>query len=756
MVSQWLSALFWRVLFLSMLALLPAGRARSIQIDALLGFGPGPENAFYRAGCWTPLTVSLSGAGIRGAGQVQVVVRDWQTVTRYVRRVPLREGPINEVVRFGILMRARPASYLPPGTPSAPDIRVILLVNGQKKAEEVLSLPEEVPPTAFNVLALTGNPDGLFFLQRKNPGLIHRGYVAEQADARATGPLPQSQSPLAAGAILHTHTMDPRALPEFAQAYEMMDAIVLGDLSLDRLTPAQLRALENYVVDGGLLIVTGNDNTARLRHPLLARILPIVPTGFGPLDLSALAARYGNPVSLGLGAVQGRLKLDGQALFGQATRAGRLPLVSARDHGNGVVVFTSFDATAPEFRGWHGVYSFWRDLLSTGRNTVSSRRVLQQAARMHGLAFAETVVLADALAGERAGRMPPLWVLSIFIGLYIFLLVPASYLLLKRWDRRELAWVTTPVLILVFTGVAYAFGHALRGSMLTAHRLTVLEGMAGAEQLAGYAQVTLYSPARALHDVVLRGIHSPEAPFLPHEIYFPPELTSSPELTLDQDAPVTLRQVRVRQWDTRSFETPLVFVPGGTVVAQTESTRNGYRVTLVNRTPYVLRDCALLNGDRVTMIGDLPSGARYPRDHASKKVEMQWQIEGSWNFLKLPATGEPGGTAHAQGAPAGRQIQSALTRNLAAGKSWSATYPAGYAYSTLGSAPNVFVGWFEAPIVEVQVDGQPAGGDQVNLLVVHLPVPARASTRIQATRNPFLRPPVRRLEDAIPPEVGPR
>ncbi|MCS6777914.1 MAG: hypothetical protein RMJ43_09835 [Chloroherpetonaceae bacterium] len=748
MVGQWLPILLWRALLFSVLVLLPAGRAQSIQIDALLGFGSSPESAFYRAGCWTPLTIYLSGEGIRGVGQVQVVVRDWQTVTRYVRRVSLQEGPINETVRFSILMRARPAYYLPPGTPSAPDIRVTLLVNGQKKAEETLVLPEEVPPTAFNVLALTGNPDGLFFLQRKNPGLLHRGYVAEQADARVAGPL-------AAGTVLYTHATDLRALPEFAQAYEMMDAVVLGDLPLQRLTPAQLRALEDYVVDGGLLIVTGNDNMARLQHSFLARILPIIPTGFGPLDPSVLVARYRGPLPRNLGAVRGRLKPGGQALLGQAAQTGTLPLVSARDHGNGTVVFTSFDTTALELRGWSGVYSFWRDLLSAGRNTVSPRRVLQQAARMHGFAFADAVALADALAGERASRIPSLWTLSAFIGLYILLLVPVSYLLLKRWDRRELAWITAPLLILAFTGVAYAIGHTLKGSALTANRLTILEGATDTEQLAGYAQVTLYSPARATHDVVLRNARFPEAPFLPHEIYLSSDLTSTPELTLDQDIPITLRQVRVRQWDTRSFEMPFVFPLEGTVAVQTESARNGYRATIVNRTPYLLRDCALLNGDRVITIGDLAPGARRTLDNDGRK--MRWQTEGSWNFLSLPSPGTPGDAAHVRDAPAWRPIQSALIRTLATtGKSWRNVYPAGYAYAASGSAPNVFIGWFTDPVVEVQVDGRTVEGDPINLLVVHLPVPARAPMKLQAIRNPFLRPPARQLEDAILPEVGSR
>ena len=44
------------------------------------------------------------------------------------------------------------------------------------------------------------------------------------------------------------------------------------------------------------------------------------------------------------------------------------------------------------------------------------------------------------------------------LGLYILLIGPINYLVLKRLDKREWAWVTMPILILAFAAGAYASG----------------------------------------------------------------------------------------------------------------------------------------------------------------------------------------------------------------------------------------------------------------------------------------------------------
>ncbi len=51
-----------------------------------------------------------------------------------------------------------------------------------------------------------------------------------------------------------------------------------------------------------------------------------------------------------------------------------------------------------------------------------------------------------------------------------------------------------------------------------------------------------------------------------------------------------------------------------------------------------------------------------------------------------------------------------------------------------------------------RINGKPAPqGEEVNLLVAHLPTPANATPKIRALANPFEQKPVLNLEDQLPP-----
>src|SRR4029078_3512544 len=60
--------------------------------------------------------------------------------------------------------------------------------------------------------------------------------------------------------------------------------------------------------------------------------------------------------------------------------------------------------------------------------------------------------------------LPPVGGLIAILVVYILLIGPINYLILKRIDRREWAWVTMPVLIVAFAVGAYGFGSLLRGT----------------------------------------------------------------------------------------------------------------------------------------------------------------------------------------------------------------------------------------------------------------------------------------------------
>jgi hypothetical protein len=745
---------------------LSAHRAAAVDLDALIGFGPAPTlSSHYRPDDWTPVTVYLTGQGVSGVGQLQVTVRSGERAVVYARRVPLHEGALDETAHFVVILRSPDMYSAFRGSGIVSDINIQLLKDGRKLAEKNVSLPTGTNPETYNVLALTRDGSGMNFLLKKKLGLVHRHFnpVNIQRSSPFMGRFPGMNgqpgadttgangiNPDANLQVLYT---DPRALPGTAQGYAMIDAVALADQPLDNLTEDQTAALEGFVRSGGLLIISGGGDLPRLKSQLIADLLPVTPTGVVSVhDLPELTQRYRNPVALpeGTALTNGTLKPGAITLFG--TVGASAPLISARPYGCGMVVFTAFDFTAPEFRGWKGAPALWRDLLRCGNETISPRDILAH----HSLSGpGENTQLADALAGKQATNAPDFWTIAGFIGAYLFLLIPFSYFVLKKLDKRELAWVTAPILILAFTVGSYVIALSIKGGMLTVNRAAVVETIANSDQAAGYAQMTLYSPRRAAYDIAVGNPDDPNNPYrdtTPGEIFADRNDRLAGDLTIDQDKTATIRDATVKLWDKRSFDTPLIPQLGGPIAARTRMIdARTAQVTITNQTRYALKDCFLVNPQESVPIGDLAPGQ-------TQTKTIQWVSHGGATSLSVPVTPETRNapsfdpTRHQPDTPemARDKIRTALAASLATGTENSYNYY-GVDMGTYGRADNAFVGWFSDPILDVRVDGNPANGEEVNLLYAHLPVPENAPPSVRAARNPFLQKPFLNLED----EQGP-
>ena len=91
------------------------------------------------------------------------------------------------------------------------------------------------------------------------------------------------------------------------------------------------------------------------------------------------------------------------------------------------------------------------------------------------------------------------------LGAYILLIGPINYLVLRRLDQREWAWVTMPVLIVAFAVGAYGFGSLLRGSDLIINEVAIVRGSPGATDGTAQVYLGVFSPARGSYQLRVPG-----------------------------------------------------------------------------------------------------------------------------------------------------------------------------------------------------------------------------------------------------------
>lgn len=275
-------------------------------------------------------------------------------------------------------------------------------------------------------------------------------------------------------------------LPDRALALSAVDALVFNDVDTGTLMPGQRDALREWVTLGGQLIATGGaawqPTAAGLRD-----LLPLVPDDSQTLaDLSALVQFGGDYVTALTGdtlLATGTLAEDARVLA--ATDDG-LPLVARRTLGSGTVDYLAVDPNSAPLRGWAAREGLWLTLLTSPDSTPSWANGFKN--------FSEAKTAVEILPG--LDLLPAALGLLAFLAAYVGLVGPVNYLILSRLNRREWAWVTIPVLILVFSLLARVAGFNLRGNQITLSRLTVIQAWPDTDE-AHIEQVTgLLAPRR--------------------------------------------------------------------------------------------------------------------------------------------------------------------------------------------------------------------------------------------------------------------
>src|SRR3712207_2239737 len=88
-----------------------------------------------------------------------------------------------------------------------------------------------------------------------------------------------------------------------------------------------------------------------------------------------------------------------------------------------------------------------------------------------------------------------------FLLLYILAIGPLNYLLLRRLDRREWAYLTVPLLVLLFSGGAYVWGSLMRGQSSDLHQLAIARALPDTTEGRTMTYLTLFSPTRHSYDL---------------------------------------------------------------------------------------------------------------------------------------------------------------------------------------------------------------------------------------------------------------
>jgi hypothetical protein len=454
----------------------------------------------FKVGFWTPVEVEVKRTGRDAIHQVEVTVSDSDGVPT-TASAKLASSETN-------LETTKTVVYTKVGRVGNP-IQVSLADGGQRLDERTIR-PNAKGNTASPVVAMPATAEFIVSLGAAPFGLSEA--------------FPNRESDAASSARFVAELAQVDQLPTEWFGYQAVDVLVLsaGNGQICRELEADAKrfeALMRWVELGGRLVLLCDGNAAK---DLLAPSGPFA--GFAPGKLAETVrlpetgplehfAGVQTSISIPPGMavrVPRFTDLDGNVEAYVGKRATDLPLVIRTAHGLGEVAFVGVDLSQPPMAAWAGRTAFLqvllRPYLEIAGGADATQRLVTRGYNDLGGAFRQR--LGQTFVSVASIGFATVAGLAI---LYIAFLGPLDYLVVNRWLRRPwVAWVSFPLLVFAFGGVAMALASWRTSGMAT--RANWME-LVDVDTIAGRARGTqwtiVYSPTAAQFDFSVKG---PELP----------------------------------------------------------------------------------------------------------------------------------------------------------------------------------------------------------------------------------------------------
>lgn len=375
-------------------------------------------------------------------------------------------------------------------------------------------------------------------------------------------------------------------LPERAEGWSVLDRLVWQDVDSNQLTSQQLDAMRHWLAAGGRLVIVAGSAGIGTLSAFPDDLVPYRPTATIDLDPSSLVSLLG-PLPAGaseLPAMAGTLS-HGRAL----ARSGDRAVAAELTYGSGRITLLGFDPTTKWLADSKSIDALWRAALPP--RTADGAQLLDDSQLVN------SVYQLPSLA------LPPTSGLLILIGAYIVIIGPINYFVLKRLDRRELAWVTMPLLVLAFTAASFGYGFLLRGTDVVVNEVAIVRGAPDATEATAQVYFGVFSPTRATYQLSV-----PQGALLAAPMVGDPFGQGSTTLDIVQgtgsERPSMVRNLSVGTSSLRVVRAELP-VAAPRMRASLTLENNTLKGTFENASDEKLENVAVVLGSAVASLGDV-------------------------------------------------------------------------------------------------------------------------------------------------------
>ncbi len=417
-------------------------------------------------------------------------------------------------------------------------------------------------------------------------------------------------------------SVNPANFPSSPNLLNALTAVVATPRTLGLLSAEQQSALLTWIKLGGLLLVSGTDRTVSFWNQYF-------PIEYGKLqkvnadDLN-LFAGISLPAPRGISTYASGIQSNATLWASMGTT----PLLASMPLGRGSVWQTSFSTMDNALLGWSGYPGLWTSVLHQGG-------FQSQSALVPLLSEQGVLSFADASDSLSPLRVPSLKIWIFVFAVYILLVGPIVFYVLRKFNRASWAWFILPIISGLTTLCIYLFGLMVRPPGLLNEGIGVLE-LVGDGTAEAYGVQAFMSPYWGdLHFNL-----EPAMLTLP----LAQGSTATPGFAnVSIDGKTKLTFGTAPRWSVRYLYAAGTISGQGELQVQLVSSFGMLLGTVKNNTPYPLQHLSMFWKNHMYELGDIAPGQTIPINQLTEAPSKdKWAIiYGAYNHDLTRGIGRP-------------------------------------------------------------------------------------------------------------------
>jgi hypothetical protein len=462
-------------------------------------------------------------------------------------------------------------------------------------------------------------------------------------------------------------------VPDQALALRGLNSLFIADADTNLLSAAQRESIGLWTTLGGQLIIGGGVGGQRAVAGLTALLPADVGATVAEGDIRVLLQSSQEPLPSGLSrAPLSELRPH----IGVDDLSNGAGLLYRSHYGSGLVTIAAFDLGL--LRGWQGEPTLWSTVVTSIPLFIPGI-----GSRTNQTSILESVLQLPGLG------LPSAWTLLLFLVGYTLVIGPINYFVLRRLQKLEWAWLSVPLVVVLFAGGLYLVGFGLRGSQSQLSQVTVVQASEGQQRVLATGFVALFSPQRANYTIGF-----PNTALI-HEARGFDDLSARTTPVMIGEQTAELRDLLVDIGSVRTLvaELPINLPP--TIESTLEVSNQVVRGQIRNSGAAALDHVLVVRGGAFVDIGAIAPGAAVQFDFRSATSNFPWGVN-------LPEEG--------------LFNRKTLINSLFNGDATLYSTSSG----PLGDSGAYVIAWANQPSVPLQVDGRDQVQNGYTLYVIRL------------------------------------